>query len=164
MTVITTIKSVALKAAQRTLQVLGFGKLPYFVQEYMPFGDDGCPVPGARALYQETANKNIQAISGYANTNQKSTPGEKGIYSTDANGLEKVRIQLRIDGTMEIGGNANHLTQYEALNTALQNEVTALNAELTKIQASISSLGGTYAKVNVNVDISNSKLTNIKTQ
>lgn len=164
MTIISEIKAAALKSGMRTLQIVGFGKLPYFGQEYGPYGFDSCAVPGINVLYTETGNSNTQAVNGYANVHQQAVAGESSMYATDSTGTEQVRIWCRTDGTIEIGGNAHHMTQYEALNSGLQAEVTKINAELTKIAAAISSLGGTYAKVDVDVDISAAELNNIKTQ
>ena len=52
--------------------------------------------------------------------------------------------------------------RYEPLNTGLGNQNTLINAELLKIQAAISTLGGTYVRSNVTIDITTSKSDTVK--
>lgn len=147
MNIITSITTCALASGKRTIQALVFGKIPYGAAEYAPWGIDGCPVKGTNALYSETSNTDARVIWAYENGDQLAQPGELRIYATDAEGNEVGRIWLHTDGSIEIGGtgasgsNDNHLTQYEALNTAITNYLTALNEAIT---AGVGSAGGTY--------------------
>lgn len=57
----------------------------------------------------------------------------------------------------------DNLVKYVPLSTALGNYNTAVNGELTKIQAAISALGGAYALQPLTLDVSGAKVDNLKT-
>ena len=67
-----------------------------------PFGIDGVPPLGWRAIHAETGIKGKTVILGYINQGQLETltEGENRIYSTDDQGALSTFIYLRGDGTM----------------------------------------------------------------
>lgn len=127
-----------------------------------PHGDDSCPVAGADVIHGQTV-ANEKVILGVVNLHQKALPGEKRIFATDAAGNLVFDLYIRNDGTCEFGGIGDNLVKYTPLDTGLQNWKTAINLELTKIQAAIAALGGTYAKLDTTVDVTGAKIDNIKT-
>lgn len=131
--------------------------------ETSPYGVDSNPIKGMIAIYGETGQNGQTVIVGYINKNQLSDVGEFRTYSTDADGTLKFYTWLKKDGTYEIGGNSHNAIRYSPLNTALQNQVTSINAELTKIATAITGLGGAYAINPVSLDISQAKINEIKT-
>jgi len=154
------IKSAAIESGQRILKVLQFGVKT--ADEIAPFGDDASPLEGMTAIYAPTSEAGEPVIIGYINTNQVAKPGEKRIYSLDSGGGISFYIYLKSDGTMEFGGTADNLVRFTPLNAGLQSEVVLLNAELVKIQAVLTTLGGTYVHVPVTVDVSAAKINEAK--
>lgn len=151
---------------RRVVKALGRGKSDVqTAYEAMPFGIDSRALKDMIAVFADTEGKGESVIIGYILKNQlqKVKLGETRIYSTDANGVQKFEIYLKDDGTIEIGGSANNLVKYTPLDSGLQNFKTAIQAELVKIQTAISSLGGAYAPGSLSVDISGSKINEIKT-
>ncbi len=131
--------------------------------ESMPFGIDGNPVKSMVAVYSKTSNDSSPIIIGYINRNQLSDIGELRTFSTDINGNVKFYTWLKNDGTFEIGGNSDNAVRYNALNTALQQQVTKINTELAKINVAIAALGGTYTVSPISLDITAAKITEVKT-
>lgn len=128
-----------------------------------PSGFDSNPIKDMIAVYSETSEKGKAVIIGYINPDQITQPGESRMYATDSNGVLKLHVHLKDDGTAEIGGTGDFLVRYNELNTALQTEKIAINTELVKIQTAIASLGGAYAHIPVTVDISGAKITELET-
>lgn len=133
-----------------------------------PAGYDGSPIAGLTAVFAKTGKRGSTVFIGYVPTNQLAEPGEARIYATDANGVEKAKIWAHNNGTVEIGGtssvvNPNHLTQYEALNTALQNELTNLVAKLNLIAAAVNAIvpGSVVVPIVVTQDFSTAKATKL---
>lgn len=127
-----------------------------------PWGDDSCPVKGAKLIHAETVADDT-VIIGAVNTDQKAQPGEKRLYATDANGVTVGDIWLKSDGTVEFKGAGDNLVRYAPLSAALVNHNTALNSELVKIQAAIVALGGSYAYLTLSLDLSAAKADDLKT-
>lgn len=154
----------------RVMKVLGMNGAAT-ADHVTPFGDDSVPVQGMDAIYAETASDELPIIIGYINTNAMAAEGEKRLFSLtkvinidgSINYVESFYTWHKNDGTYEIGGNTDNAVRYSALNTALQNEITALNSELTKIQLAITSLGGTYTRLPVSLNITAAKINEIKT-
>jgi hypothetical protein len=136
-----------------------------------PFGDDSCPVKGMDALYATTGSDELPVVIGYINFNQIAKEGEKRLFSlkkiSNLDGsvtyVESFYAYFKNDGTFELGGKADNAVRYSPLNTALSNHNTNINTELTKIQVALTSLGGTYARGTLNLDISGAKIEEIKT-
>lgn len=151
-------KSIENNIGKRLLKLLTIGGA-MTAKESMPFGVDGNPLENMTAIYSNTSNASERVVIGYINTNQLAAQGEIRIYSTNPSKLNEVSsyVWCKANNQLELNGNAFTAVRYENLNTGLQNQATAINAELTKIQAAISGLGGTYAKQDVIVNITNAK-------
>jgi len=160
MITLATVKSSIIENGARILKVLQFGAKT--VDECAPFGDDSNPIADMTAIYADTAEAGDQVIIGYINTKQLAAVGEKRMYSLKADKSISSYVWLKNDGSMELAGNAHNLVRYTPLNAGLQATITQLNAELSKIQIAISTLGGAYAKGTVTNDISASKINEIK--
>jgi hypothetical protein len=61
-----------------------------------------------------------------------------------------------------MNGNQYTTVRFEPLKTGLDNSVNLLNIELSKIQTAIQTLGGTYAKADVAINIDNAKSETVK--
>jgi hypothetical protein len=149
----------------RTVKVSGYGTVT--ADQVAPFGDDSCPPQGWDAIYSETDTDEQPVIVGYVNTNCQAGPGEKRMFSMRLN-LDGTYTQMfytwmKADGTYEIGGAVDNLTRYAALNTAIQEQITKMEGELTKIAAGIVAGGGTYTPGDISLDISAAKINEIKT-
>ena len=154
MNILTNVLSTTLDAVKRRLtkvRVLGLNDIRTAF-EAAPFGTDANPIKDMRAVYAETASKGDRVIVGYINKNQLALQGEHRLYSTDANGNLQTWIWMHNDGTIEIGGNANHFTQYEAMKAAFDLLKTDLNAARSAL-----SLPPSIA------DMANAKTTTVKT-
>lgn len=128
-----------------------------------PFGIDSAPYDGMKAIYAETNKKGKPVIIGYINRNLLAANGETRFFSLDSDGQLSQYIWLKADGTMELGGSSDNSVRYSPLNSGLQDLVTKINAELTKIQTGIAGVGGSYPKVDVSIDVTESKIDEIKT-
>lgn len=73
--------------------------------------------------------------------------GEKKLYSLDGLGSVVAFINLLSTGDIEIQGNNDFAVRYNALNTALQSMIIAINAETAKIAAALPVYGGTRSPV-----------------
>lgn len=150
---------------QRLVKVLRYGKrdikTPY---EASPFGtDSNCP-PGWIAVHCETGDKGETVIVGYLNKKQLVDVGEHKIYSTDKDGkIQQTYILLTNTGIIELGGKVDNAVRYLALNTALQQEAALINTELGKIATAITNLGGAYTPTPIVLNISASKINEVKT-
>lgn len=128
-----------------------------------PYGVDGNPIKDMIALYAPTNEYGQNAIVGYIHKNYKAEPGELRLFCTDTNGAEKFFVWLKKDGSIEIGGNADNAVRYSPLNTAMTQLQTDINTQLALISAGISAAGGSYTPGNISIDISGSKIDDIKT-
>jgi cob(I)alamin adenosyltransferase len=152
------------QATSEFIKVLRFGKKDVQTSlPVLPFGIDSKPVKNLMGIHSTTSDIGETVLIGYIYQSEKTKEGETRVYCTDILGNEMFDILMKNDGTVEFNGNADNLVRFEALKTGLDNMVTALNAELTKIQTAISSLGGTYAKQDVTLDIDSAKINEMKT-
>lgn len=157
---ITKIDSTSVEDGFRSAKVEQYGmKTADLVQS---FGEDSNPISGMMAVFEETDTDGEPIIIGYINPNAIAAVGEKRMYSVDASGNEQAFIWLKNNGDIELNGSSDNVVRYSELERGLLAMVQKLNAELTKIQVGISALGGTYAKVNVDVDIKGAKIDNVK--
>lgn len=131
--------------------------------EIAPYGCDSNPIAGMRAIYSPTEDKGKKVIIGYINKDQLAEVGEHRLYSTDSNGVLKFFIWLKNDGTLEIGGNSDNAVRYSPLNTGLQQFKSDIQAQLALIATGIAAGGGSYTPGTLTLDISNSKIQQIKT-
>lgn len=114
---------------QRIVKVNGQGSYdPRTAYDVSPFGVDGVPPAGWKAVYSKTAVDGNEVLVGYINQNATSVEGELKLYSMDGS-TQAITLILRTDGTMELGGNTKHLTRFEELETgfnSLKQTVTDL--------------------------------------
>lgn len=177
MNTITKIISTAITSGARVLKVLGFGRADGDVREVkeaMPFGLDSNPVKGMSAILAETTANGSPVVIGYINKNQLAEVGGSRLYSTDSDGAVQIALYLRADGTMEIGGNANHMTQYEGMKDAYDELRDDLNDLISKFNShthpytNVSTPATTSPTATTatpsSADMSGAKLDNIKTQ
>lgn len=129
-----------------------------------PFGFASNPTKKQIAIRAETGNKSDSIIVGFLDPNALAGLGlgDSLQYATDENGNKTATLILRADGTAEIIGDTDNAVRYSELNNGLQNHTSQIQAELTKIQTAIGTLGGTYAPGTLSMDISNSKVDEIK--
>jgi len=123
--------------------------------ESKPFADDN-------GVHSTTSVQNESVILGYIYSFDNVNPGEIRIFARNTDGNEVFSMYFKNDGSVEFGGDADYLVKFAPLDAGLQTQNTAINAELAKIQAAITGLGGTYTRNQINVDIDNSKVNNIK--
>lgn len=131
--------------------------------EAAPYGIDSNPVKDMIAIYLQTGVKGKDVVVGYINKNQVAEIGESRIYSTDSSGTLKFSIHLKNDGTCEVGGSSHNLVRYTPLNDGLQDFVTFVNQQLGLIATGIAAGGGSYTPGSASIDISDSKIDEIKT-
>jgi hypothetical protein len=132
--------------------------------EASPYGIDSNPVKDMVAIYAKTELDGNEYIIGYLNKNRLAAIGETRLFSTDTNGTLKTFVWLKSDGTMQLGGSIHNAVRYTPLNAGLQSEVTLINAEFVKIAAALNAIiPGIYVPVPVTLNISSSKINEIKT-
>lgn len=149
---------------RRVIKFLRYGKSDIqTAQEITPFGIDSNPLKDMIAVYGQTGENGKTVILGYVNKNQIAEIGETRIFSQTENGADSFYIHLKNDETLEIGGTAHNLVRYTPLNTALQQQVNAINVELGKIAAGIATGGGAYTPQPISLNISDAKIEEIKT-
>jgi hypothetical protein len=150
---------------RRVVKFLRMGK--YDVQtavEASPYGIDSNPIKDMEAIYAQTDGRGDQVIIGYINKNKVANAGELRIYSTDLSGVEKFYVYLKNNGTLEMGGVADNAVRYSPLNTAIQQQKTDINTELGKIASAINAIvPGSYTPALISINISGSKINEIKT-
>ncbi len=164
--------SSTIKEAFRYIKYSIWKDSPEEMQAAQPWGYDARPVKDAIALVVETAETGEAKVIGYVfkGALQALAVGEVQVYSTDANGAKKAFMHLKNTGvmqlsgdTIELNGNANHATQYEALNTELQSFKTAIQTELAAIALGVAAGGGSYTPGTLTLNLNSAKLTTVKT-
>jgi len=133
-------------------------------KQISPFGVDSNPIKDMVAIYSQTGDKGETFIVGYVNKNSLAATGETRLFSTNDNGVVQVNLHLKKNGTIEIGGTANNLVKFNPLDSSLTAYNNLLKAELIKIQAALAAVGGAYAYVPPTIDITSSKVENLKCQ
>lgn len=143
--------------------------------ESAPFGDDANPIKGMTAIYAATSQRGESVIIGYINKNRLADTGEKRIFSTDSDGELSTYIWLKNDGTMQLGGIVDNAVRYIPLNAGLQAEAAKIGINLSAILVNLTALNVAvnalvpgsvptpYVITPVDVDITNSKINEIKT-
>ena len=149
-----------IKQGKRIAKVIEFGAKT--AKTVSSFGDDSYPLKDMTAIIGRTSERGDAVILGYINKNQIAKVGEKRIFSLHEDGTLSFSIHLKNDGTCEIGDNKDNAVRYKKLNEALQSEVQALNIELGKISTAIGAVGGTYTVEPITIDLTASKIEEIK--
>jgi len=145
----------SIELGKRILKVLQFGAKS--ADECLPFGIDANPLKDMTTIYADTSNDSESIVLGVINESQEADNGELRFYSMDSNKVVKSVVWLKKDGTIEFNGNTYSMVRFEPLKTGLQNYDNLVNIELGKIQSAITSLGGTYSRLNINHDIDAAK-------
>ena len=149
------VDSTTTEDGMRMIKVDQFGaKEPY---ECSPYGFDSNPVKDMTAIYADTSENGEPIIIGYVNENQLADVGELRLYNSN-----KGYIWLKKDDTIELNGNSRTIVAFINLKTELENTINKLNVELTKIQTAITALGGSYPKVDVDINIDSSEVKDVK--
>jgi hypothetical protein len=154
------IKEVFSNKSFRMFKVLEYGAKT--ANESSPFGVDSHPVNDTTAVMIKTDTISKSVILGFLQKNRKAEKGEIRFYSTDEDGNEKTFLWLRNDGTIEIAGDSDNAVKFIPLDSALQNMVGQINSQLTAIASGITSAGGAYVPTNITLDISASKVNEVK--
>lgn len=161
---LTKIISTAIVKGSLIIKVLGFGsKDVQTVSSVQPFGIDANPNKNYRGIWARTESAENRILLGILFERATAQPGEIRFYAENDAGSEVYSIHIKKTGICEIGGNADNAVRYQKLDDGLKDVITDINTELGKIQSAISSLGGSYAMQTLLLDISNAKITNIKT-
>lgn len=152
-----------LSAAKEFVKVLRYGSQDINTPEpSLPYGIDSKPIHNKRGIVAETRRKGKNVILGYILHSEKTESGEIRVYSTDNDGNDKFYIYLKKDGTCEIGGNVDNLVRYSKLDSGLQQFKDQIQQELSFISTGIASAGGSYTPSILSLDISDSKIDEIK--
>ena len=114
------------------------------VDDATPSGVDASPIKGMTAVFAETSKANNPVIIGYIDKHKLANSGEIRIYSQDDSGELKSYVYCKKDGTININGDANHLTRYEDLKTAFDQLKSDFNALIALFNTHIHS-GGTIS-------------------
>lgn len=132
------------KFKRRLVKFLLYGKDDVReTEESAPYGLDSNPIKGMTAIYGRTDKSGDDVIIGYLNQNQLADVGEFRAYSTDSNGGLKTSIWLKNDGTIEVGGNSNHLARFEKLKEGFDKLVDDFNDHLTAFNSHMHPTAGT---------------------
>lgn len=118
--------------------------------EYVPLpGQDESPINGSRVYVIGIDESYKIAIAVNDGVEPTSATGEKYLYSVDDTGVVQAILKLYKSGIIEINGNADFAVRFDALDTALQTMLTALNADIIIAGgAGSSTLDISAAKVN----------------
>lgn len=163
MNLVKVINSVVSGLGTRVVKFYRFGLKDVQTSEAVaPYGVDSNPVKDMIAVYAETTIKGETKIIGYINKNSLAEVGELRLFSTDADGGEKNYVWLKSGAFMELNGSEDNVVRFKKLDDALQNEVKLINLQLKAISTAIGNIGGTYTPVDVTVDVSGSKVDNVK--
>lgn len=156
------VKENTIKNGKRELKVLEYGAKTADV--VADFGDDSAPLKDMIAIYAKTDESGDSIIVGYMNKNQIAQAGEKRIFSLKEDGSLSFAIHLKNDGTCEVGGNADNLVRYQALDDALQAEKNLLDIEFNKIAIAINAIvPGSYNPAPITLNLIQAKIDEIKT-
>lgn len=119
-------------------------------------GQDENPIDGSKVYIIEVGPSYKIGIAVDDGIVPAMATGEKRMYSLDDAGVIQAFIKLLKSGIIEINGNADFAIRFNALDTALQGLVTAINATFaTKADAS----GAAGALI---LDISTAKVDEVK--
>lgn len=99
--------------------------------EYVPLpGQDENPINDSKVYILEVGPGYKIAIGADDGVTPTAAAGEKYLYSVDSAGAIQAILKLLSSGIIEVNGNADFAVRFDALDTALQNMLTALNADI----------------------------------
>jgi hypothetical protein len=93
-------------------------------------GQDENPIDGTRVFIIDAGASYKIAIAADDGIAPAMSEGEKRLYSLDSSGTIQAFINMLKTGIIEINGNGDFAVRWTALNTGLQNMLTALNADI----------------------------------
>jgi hypothetical protein len=105
--------------------------------EVSPYGIDSNPIKDMVALFSPTGENGKDVIVGYINKNRIADVGETRLFSTDANGVLKMYVHVKNNGTIEFGGNSDNLVRFSELQTGFDNLKTDLNTFISVFNAHV---------------------------
>lgn len=174
--ILSKIISTAIEKGRLIIKILGLGNNDIqTVYNISTFGIDSRPIKNMRGIYSNTKIKGKNILIGVIFDNITTDEGETKIYSLDSNGSEQFYILLKNDGNCEIGGSSDNLSRHSILESQIHklrddfnNLVTAFNQHVhpTAALGSPSIPNPIPNKIpvsNSNIDITNAKIDNIKT-
>ncbi len=94
---------------------------------YGPAGDDSPPLDDDRIALMKIDGSGKWIAVGVLMKSDSAEPGEKKLYSRDANGNVKAEIYLKKDGVMELNGNADFAVAFNDLKIQFNELKTAFN-------------------------------------
>ena len=99
--------------------------------EYVPLpGTDANPINGAKVFILEVGPGYLIAIGADDGVTPSAATGEKFLYSVDSDGVVQALLKLLKSGIIEVNGNTDFAIRFNALDTALQSMLTALNLDI----------------------------------
>ena len=152
------------EGAFRAFKVFQFGLKT--ASEVSPYGIDSNPRIGnyLDAIFANTSNAGEVFVLGFVQENRFAKEGEIRIFSENSEGKTSTYIWLTNEGKINLGGLQDNLVKYKALAEANLKLQQDLNIELTKIQASLATVGAVYLHAPINIDLSAAKAENITTK
>lgn len=154
------LKSSSIEQGKRILKVFQFGAKT--AKESSPFGFDSAAPENWTAIYGETSNKGESVIIGYINKNQLAEVGSSRMYALDSSGEVVGYVYAKASGVLELNGSAYSGVRFQPLKSAIDAKDLQVAGELTKIAASIASLGGTYAPGPISTNMTSAESQTVK--
>lgn len=128
-------------------------------------GDDSRPLPSDSFVYVEGDNIGGKIAVGFLDTanDPVSGDGEKRLYSRDSGGAIQAIIYFREDGVLEVNGNTDFAVSFNQLQLILTQLATDINANLTAIATSLSSIPAPtpYVPVPIVIDLTPAKISTV---
>ena len=119
-------------------------------------GQDENPIDGSKVYIFEVGSSYKIGIGIDEGITPEMETGEKRLYSIDDTGDIQALIKLLKSGIIEVNGNADFAIRFNALDTALQGLVTAINSALA------GKLNGSGSAGGLSLDISGAKVDEVK--
>lgn len=105
------------------------------IEQMSRCGEDNSPQPGARVIILDLAPSYRIAVAEDDGVEPTVGPGEKELYSYDADSNKLAHIRILDDSCVEINGNADFAVRYNELETAFNELRTELNDTITRLNA-----------------------------
>jgi phage gp45-like len=125
------------------------------VELFSATGDDYIPPVGSDVIIAEIRPDWKVGIASKDNITSSVNTGERKLYSQSGD-IIKAFINLLTTGIIELNGNSDFAVRFNALDTAIQTFITALNAALAN------KLDGSGTAGTLTLDISGAKIDEVK--
>ena len=156
----------AIEGDEKTLEVTALISDPGSMEgaQGTPAGVDSRPLLDDIAIGVRLPGSDEWAIVGYLDLKNGSTvsPGETKVYSREASGDIAIAIDLKKNGTIELGGNADNALGFAPTKAGFDQMRDQINTQLTAIATGISGAGGAYAPVPLTASIDAAKIDVLK--